>query len=157
MVGHWNQSRRGGGEPLAPLKYSQGAWMEIPGGALLPGFAALLCRQVVPLYSWLINGPTSSIGAPSFRQLKPLKTHAGKAAHKNVRKQTLFKLVKDERWEAQPKSPDSAEQWFYFLQFYHYYLKWKEISPGWSHLIPFNFTSHGAARILLTAFLDFTA
>lgn len=44
--------------------------MEIPGGVLLSGFAAMLCRQVVPLYSWLVNGPTSSIGAPSFRQLK---------------------------------------------------------------------------------------
>lgn len=44
--------------------------MEIPGGVLLSGFAAMLCRQVVPLYSWLVNGPTGSIGAPSFRQLK---------------------------------------------------------------------------------------
>lgn len=95
--------------------------MEIPGGVLLSGFAALPCRQVVPLYSWLVNGPTSSIGAPSFRQLK-LKKKKKRQAKPPIKTSavllfSLFKFAKDERREAQPMSKDSAAQLICFSLF----------------------------------------
>lgn len=57
--------------------------MEIPGGVLLSVFTALLCRQVVPLYSWLINGQPAK-SEPRRLDSENLSKEPGRAAHKNV-------------------------------------------------------------------------
>lgn len=46
--------------------------MKIPGGVLLRVFTAVLCRQVVPLYSWLANGQPVKSEPRRFRQRGPL-------------------------------------------------------------------------------------
>lgn len=45
--------------------------MKIPGGVLLCVFTAVLCRQVVPLYSWLANGQPVKSEPRRFRQRGP--------------------------------------------------------------------------------------
>lgn len=45
--------------------------MKIPGGVLLRVFTAVLCRQVVPLYSWLTNGQPVKSEPRRFRQRGP--------------------------------------------------------------------------------------